>query len=76
MYDSHSFSSLLMSFFPIVFCITVSSYLDALQPPPHSITTVISGTATLTQQVGDQTVTQCPRKGQDDVTMKTMRENG
>lgn len=67
-----TFLCISLSIYYFSFYITVCSYLDALQPPPHSITAVVSGTATLTQQVGDQTVTQRPRKGQDDVTMETI----
>lgn len=50
-------------------------YLNALQPPPHSITTVVSGTDTFSQQIGDQTMTQSPSKGQDDVAVGGMVRN-
>lgn len=46
-------------------------YLDALKPPPHCISTVVSGTATFSQQVGNQTVTQSSGKSQNDVPAET-----
>lgn len=45
----------------------VAVILDALQPPPHGITAVESGTHSLTQQVGDQSVAQGASKRQNDV---------
>lgn len=51
-----------------------SAYLDALKPPPNCIPTVVSGTATFSQQVGNQTVTQSSSKSQNDVTAE--REGG
>lgn len=61
---------ILRPLYHVTFYFPASSYLNALQPPPYSIPTVESSTATLAQQVGDQTVPQCPSKGQDDVPMK------